>query len=120
MRAIGLVYDLTYALVDIKCGESDEVEEMIKTVLHGKGGIGVKIVCDSKGECRAKVITLGNSGFKIKEYVVDGNEVIVSSIGKCFEERAKLTQILYDVYRGGTIERSWRTLKSLREFLLGI
>jgi hypothetical protein len=118
MRVLGLVYNSALALIDIKCGEADEVEESIKSILQSIKGIGVKVVCEGSKLCKAEVITSINSDvLRVKEYVIDGDEILYDSITKCIDGRVKLMELLQDVYRGGSDSK---TLKSLYEFLVRV
>ena len=110
MKVMWLLYDSTYALIDIRCGAPDVVDrEVANRVRSGDAYIAIRIRCDG-GKYKAEVYKVREGDLiKDRELSVDGKELIYPSVTRCSERGQDLKLLLRDIYRGGvsvTEERS--------------
>jgi len=106
LKILWLVYDRTLALVDVKCGSPEELDDAIKSRLQREGGLGVRVSCESPGgRCTAEVIAWSGAprGFVTRSYSVDGLELVYRSVEKCADPATQLPAILSDIYRRGSL-----------------
>lgn len=100
MKVLWLLYDSTYALVDIRCGLPEVVDkEAMSTLTAGGVRIAIRISCE-RGKHRAIVYTLSNGVVREAEVNIDMDELIYGSVTACTERRQSLTALLRDVYSG--------------------
>jgi hypothetical protein len=119
MKVMWLLYDSTYALIDIRCGSPDTVDrEVMESLIAGEAYTVIRISCEM-GKSKVEVFKVGNGVVEKKELNIDGRELIYSSVTACSEQKQGLEILLRDIYRGGVVvdEKEKAKLKQLSEIL---